>query len=105
MNSIKESLAGGLRWVPQEPHDEELRRKVRLNVITPFLLGLWRQGAFGSDPPEDVFTVKCDAENNPPAEVQAGNFRVEVYFHPVSPVETIVLTIGQQDSGASAQEA
>lgn len=104
-NFVKVSLREGLRWVAQEPHDEELRRKVKFNVITPFLLGLWRQGAFGSDPPEQVFTVKCDAENNPPAEVKLGNFKVEIYFYPVKPAETIIIIVGQQESGATASEA
>jgi phage tail sheath protein FI len=52
-----------------------------------------------------VFTVKCDAENNPPADVDQGIFRVEVYFYPVRPVETIILIVGQQPSGASVSEA
>jgi len=104
-NFVKSSLRDGLRWVAQEPHSEELRRAVRLNVVTPFLLGLWRQGAFGSDPADKVFTVKCDAQNNPPADVNLGNFKVEVYFYPVKPAETIIITVGQQESGASSQEA
>jgi phage tail sheath protein FI len=104
-NFVKASLRDGLRFVRQEPHSEELRRMVRFNVVTPFLLGLWRRGAFGSDPADSVFTVKCDAENNPPAEMQLGNFRVEVYFYPVRPAETIVIVVGQQDSGATAAEA
>ncbi|MEV0644193.1 hypothetical protein AB0I28_02905 [Phytomonospora sp. NPDC050363] len=104
-NFIKTSLREGLTWVPQEPHSEELRKAVRLNVVTPFLLGLWRQGAFGSDPAEQVFTVKCDAENNPPADVSNGIFTLEVYFYPAKPVEAILIVVGQQDSGASAAEA
>jgi phage tail sheath protein FI len=104
-NFVKVSLRDGLRWVPQEPHDEELRKKVRLNVVTPFLLGLWKQGAFGSDPAEAVFTVKCDASNNPPAEVNLGRFRLEVYFYPVKLAETIIIVVGQQEGGATAGES
>ena len=104
-NFVKTSLRDGLRWVAQEPHDEELRRRVRFNVVTPFLLGLWRQGAFGSDPAEDVFTVRCDGSNNPPAEVNLGRFKLEVYFYPVKPAETIMIVVGQQESGATASEA
>jgi uncharacterized protein len=104
-NFVKSSLRDGLRWVAQEPHDEELRRRVKFNVVTPFLLGLWRQGAFGSDPAEDVFTVRCDASNNPPSEVNLGRFNIEVYFYPVKPAETIVIVVGQQESGATASEA
>ena len=103
-NFVKVSLRDGLRWVAQEPHDDELRRKVKFNVVTPFLLGLWRQGAFGSDPPAQVFTVICDQTNNPPEQVDQGNFTVEVYFYPVKPAETIVIIVGQQESSASASE-
>ncbi|KAM3090243.1 phage tail sheath family protein [Phormidesmis sp. 146-35] len=103
-NFVKSSLRDGLRFVRQEPHSEELRRQVKFNVVTPFLLGLWRQGAFGSDPPDQVFSVKCDGENNPPDEVNLGNFRLEVYLYPVKPAETIIIVVGQQSSGASANE-
>ena len=104
-NFVKLSLKDGLRWVAQEPHSDALRRAVRFNVVTPFLLGLWRQGAFGTDQPDDLFTVICDATNNPPAEVNLGNFRIEVYFYPVKPAETIIIVVGQQESGASASDA
>ena len=104
-NFVKVSLRDSLRFVAQEPHDDALRRRVKFNVVTPFLLGLWRQGAFGSDPAEQVFTVKCDASNNPPAQVQQGFFTLEVFFYPVKPAEKIIITVGQQDSGATASES
>jgi hypothetical protein len=104
-NFVKVSLRDSLRFVAQEPHDEALRRRVKFNVVTPFLMGLWSQGAFGSDPAEQVFTVKCDASNNPPAEVQQGRFTLEVFFYPVKPAEKIIITVGQQDSGAAASES
>jgi phage tail sheath protein FI len=104
-NFVKSSLRDGLRFVRQEPHTSALRRSVNFNVVRPFLLGLWRQGAFGSDPPDMVFTIKCDAENNPPTEVDLGNFGIEVYFYPVKPAETILIVVGQQPNGASAAEA
>jgi phage tail sheath protein FI len=104
-NFVKASLRDGLTFVVQEPHDETLRKMVRFNVVTPFLLGLWRQGAFGSDPAEQVFTVKCDAENNSPQDVANGLFTLEVFFFPAKPVEAILIIVGQQDSGATAAEA
>ena len=52
-----------------------------------------------------MFSVKCDAENNPPAEVNLGNFKVEVYFYPSKPAETVLIVVGQQPSGATAAEA
>jgi len=103
-NFVKTSLKGGLRWVVQEPNDPALWNKVKYNSVTPFLMGLWRLGAFGPGQPNEVFTVKVDAENNPPASIQQGILNVEVYFYPSRPAETIVITIGQQEGGAKASE-
>jgi phage tail sheath protein FI len=65
----------------------------------------WRRGAFGAGTPEQVFTIICDATNNPPDEVDKGNFKLEVYFYPSKPAETILIVVGQQPSGATASEA
>jgi phage tail sheath protein FI len=78
---------------------------IKFNSVVPFLMGLWRQGAFGTGAPEDVFTVICDATNNPPEQVDQGNLNVEIYFYPSKPAETIIITIGQRPSGAAAGEA
>jgi uncharacterized protein len=104
-NYVKSSLKQGLRWVRQEPNRDTLWTSVKHGSVTPFLLGLWRQGAFGTGEPADVFTVICDATNNPPEEVDKGNFKVEVYFYPSKPAETIVIVVGQQASGGSAAES
>ena len=104
-NFVKSSLKSGLRWVVQEPNDDTLWNKVKFNSVNPFLMGLWRRGAFGPGAPADVFTVKIDAENNPPANLQQGILTIEVYFYPSRPAETIILIIGQQEGGATANEA
>ena len=104
-NMVKTSLKYGLRWVVQEPNTEELWKKVKVNTVTPFLMNLWKRGAFGPGAAEDVFTVKCDADNNPPANIQQGIFTVEVYFYPSRPAETVVIIVGQQEGAGSAQEA
>lgn len=104
-NYVKSSLRQGLRWVRQEPNRDSLWNAVKFNAVTPFLMGLWRQGAFGTGQPSEVFTVICDASNNPPSEVDQGNLRVEVYFYPSRPAETIIIIVGQQPSGAKVSEA
>jgi hypothetical protein len=104
-NYVKSSLRQGLRWVRQEPNRTTLWTAVHYGSVRPFLLGLWRQGAFGTGEPDEVFTVVCDESNNPPDEVDKGNFTVEVTFYPSKPAETIVIKVGQQPSGSSAAEA
>lgn len=104
-NYVKSSLKDGLRWVRQEPNRDTLWDIIKYNSVNPFLMGLWRQGAFGTGSPSEVFTVICDQTNNPPDEVDKGNLKIEVYFYPNKPAETIVIIVGQQPSGGSAAEA
>jgi hypothetical protein len=104
-NYVKSSLKTGLSWVRQEPNRSSLWDAIRIQTVNPFLLGLWRQGAFGTGTAAQVFTVICDASNNPPDQVDQGNLTVEIYFYPSRPAETIVIIVGQQPSGASASES
>lgn len=104
-NYVKSSLRQGLRWTRQEPNKDTLWDAVKFGSVTPFLTGLWRQGAFGTGQPADVFTVICDATNNPPDQVQLGFLTVEVYFYPSRPAETIVIKVGQRPGASSATEA
>jgi phage tail sheath protein FI len=103
-NYVKSSLRDGLRWVKQEPNREALWGMIKFGTVTPFLLRLYQAGAFGPGTPADVFTVICDAGNNPPDEIELGNLKVEIYFYPSRPAETILIVIGQQESGATAAE-
>ena len=104
-NFVKSSLRDGLRFVRQQPNTGELQRTVKFNVVTPFLMNLWRRGAFGSDDAKNVFTVRCDDSNNPQSEVDIGNFHIDVTFYPVRPAETVVIVVGQQPTGSSASES
>lgn len=104
-NYVKSTLKTGLRFVRQEPNRDTLWTAIRIQTVTPFLTGLWRQGAFGSGTAAQVFTVICDASNNPQDQVDQGNLKVEVYFYPSKPAETIIIIVGQQPSGATAAEA
>jgi phage tail sheath protein FI len=104
-NFVKSSLRDGLRFVRQQPNSGDLQRTVKFNVVTPFLMNLWRRGAFGSDDAKNVFTVTCDSTNNPPVEVDLGNFHIDVTFYPVRPAETVLIKVGQQPTGSSASES
>jgi phage tail sheath protein FI len=104
-NFVKSSLRTGLRFARQEPNRDSLWTSVKFGAVTPFLMALWRQGAFGTGSPEETFTVIVDETNNPPDQVEQGILKVEVYFYPSRPAETIVIIVGQQPSGGSAAEA
>ncbi len=104
-NYVESSLKTGLRWVVQEPNDDTLWNKIKYNSVTPFLMGLWKRGAFGPGTPEQVFTVRVDAENNPPENIQQGLLNVDIYFYSSRPAEAIVISVGQQEGGATVKES
>ncbi len=104
-NFVKSSLRQGLRWAKQEPNRDFLWGTIKYGTVTPFLMRLWRQGAFGTGAPSEVFSVIIDATNNPPELVDQGVLNLEVYFYPSRPAETIVITVGQRSSGAAVSEA
>ncbi len=101
-NYVKASLREGMRWAKQEPNRERLWNTIKYGTVTPFLQRLYQAGAFGPGAPEEVYTIICGPENNPPDQIQLGNLTVEIYFYPARPAETIIIIIGQ--SGATASE-
>ena len=65
---------------------------------------IWRDGALFGATPEEAFYVKCDAENNPPESVDAGQLICEIGIAPVKPAEFVIFRIFQYSGGASVSE-
>lgn len=91
---IEESLFRGTKWVVFEPNDEPLWAQIRLNVGV-FLNGLFRQGAFQGQTPQEAYYVKCDKETTTQADRNLGIVNIEVGFAPLKPAEFVVITIQQ----------
>jgi len=104
-NFVKSSLKTGLRWVRQEPNRDTLWDSVKYGSLQPFLMGLWRQGAFGTGEPAQVFRIIVDQSNNPPESIEQGILNIEVYFYPSRPAEIIRIQVGQLPSGSTASES
>lgn len=101
-NMIEESISRSTRWVVFEPNDPSLWKKIRRD-ITAFLTPLWRQGALFGATPEEAFFVKCDAETNPPEEVDNGRVVVLIGIAPVKPAEFVIFRIGQGAGGTEVE--
>ena len=101
---IEESIAQSTRWVVFEPNDVGLWKQIVCGV-SAFLTRLWRQGALVGRTPEQAFYVKCDAETNPPENVDLGIVTIEIGIAPVKPAEFVVFRIGQGVAGAQAEPA
>lgn len=102
---VEESIQEGTGWVVFEPNDQLLWNLLARDV-KGFLRRLWRDGALMGATERQAFFVKCDAETNPPENVDAGVLTALVGMAPVKPAEFIVFKISQYAaSAASGEEA
>jgi phage tail sheath protein FI len=102
-NYIEKSILNGTNWVVFEPNDHKLWDSVK-RTITMFLRRVWRDGALFGQIPAQAFFVKCDEENNPPENRDAGILTVEIGVAPVKPAEFVVFRISQFAEGAGLEE-
>jgi len=102
-NYVEESILSGTNWVVFEPNDQKLWDSVR-RTVTMFLRRVWRSGALFGRTPAEAFFVKCDEENNPPENRDAGMLTVEIGIAPVKPAEFVVFRISQFSGGAGLEE-
>jgi phage tail sheath protein FI len=102
-NYVETSILRGTNWVVFEPNDHKLWDSVK-RTITMFLRRVWRDGALFGRTPAEAFFVKCDEENNPPENRDAGILTVELGIAPVKPAEFVVFRISQYAQGAALEE-
>ncbi len=102
-NYVEKSILMGTNWVVFEPNDPKLWDSVK-RTITMFLRRVWRDGALFGQTPAQAFFVKCDAENNPAENRDAGMLTVEIGIAPVKPAEFVIFRISQFADGAGLEE-
>jgi uncharacterized protein len=102
-NYVEKSILQGTNWVVFEPNDPKLWDSVK-RTVTMFLRRVWRDGALFGRQPAQAFFVKCDEENNPPENRDAGILTVEIGIAPVKPAEFVVFRISQFAEGAGLEE-
>ncbi|WP_112242957.1 phage tail sheath family protein [Kribbella monticola] len=102
-NYLEKSILGGTQWVVFEPNDEFLWSSAE-RIISMFLRRVWRTGALFGRTPEEAYYVKCDAENNPPENRDAGILTVDIGVAPVKPAEFVVFRLSQFAEGQELQE-
>jgi phage tail sheath protein FI len=100
-NYVEDSIQHGTQWAVFEPNDYGLWQRLKRDV-TSFLLRPYRDGALFGATPDEAFYVKCDAETNPPDQIDAGMVVVEIGMCPVKPAEFVVFRVTQLATGAGA---
>ena len=73
--------------------------------ITIFLLGLHEAGMFAGATPDESFLVRCDLDNNPPAERDLGHLIAEICVAPSKPFEFVLLRVGRVGDTLEVTEA
>ena len=97
ISAIIRSMVQNLQWVVFEPNDPRLWKSIT-HSVSFFLMGLWKQGYFKGNSPEEAFYVKCDQETNPQESRDAGQVVVEVGVAPVRPAEFIVFRVAEESA-------
>jgi phage tail sheath protein FI len=91
---LRRSIESGLSWVTFEPNTPQTWDTVHRQVHY-FLEKLFEQGMLAGGKAEGAFYVKCDAETNPPEQVDLGQLVCEIGVAPVYPTEFMVIHISQ----------
>lgn len=92
---LKQSIYRGTQWAVFEPNDKPLWDQLKA-AIDDFMMGEFRRGALAGTKPDEAFIVKCDAELNPPSEVNAGRVNMEILFAPLKPSEFVIIRLAQK---------
>ncbi|MGN6105861.1 MAG: phage tail sheath family protein [Kofleriaceae bacterium] len=97
---LRRSLEAGFAWITFEPNTDRTWDLVRGRTVA-FLSELHVAGMLVGGNPEQAFFVRCDAENNPPEQVDSGMLICDIGVAPVSPAEFIMISLTQTMTGPS----
>ena len=94
---IRTAVIEDMQWVVFEPNNARTRSKVYRSLL-PMLSSQYNAGALwtpGSVEGENgAYYVKCDNENNPPADVEAGKLTCRIGIRPTPPAEFVIFNLG-----------
>lgn len=94
--SIKESV----QEFVFAPNTHQTRDDLR-STISAFLYRMWQEGRLDGRTHREAYEVRCDRDNNPDANVEAGVLTVDVRVRPVFPAEFVLLRFAQLESQAT----
>ncbi len=99
---LRRSLEAGFAWVTFEPNEPRTWDLIR-GRTNAFLSDLLQRGMLMGGNAEQAFFVKCDAETNPPEQIDSGLLICDIGVAPVTPAEFIMISLTQTMTGPSAE--
>jgi len=100
---MRKALADQTRWAVFEPNGPDLWDRLRIG-LNHYLALVRRAGMLQGLSDAEAFFVRCDEDNNPQSEINAGRVNIDVGLALRYPAEFIVIKIGQFDGGTSTAE-
>jgi phage tail sheath protein FI len=97
---LRRSLEAGFAWTTFEPNTPDTWDQVKRRTEA-FLTDLYTIGMLAGGNAGEAFFVKCDAENNPPEQVDNGLLVCDVGVAPVAPAEFIMISLVQTMGGTT----
>jgi phage tail sheath protein FI len=91
---LEESIRQGLQWAVFEPNNEALWTRVRSQVDN-FMYGVFAQGAFPANRPQDAFFVRCGLDTMTQDDIDDGRLIILIGIATIRPAEFVILRIGQ----------
>jgi phage tail sheath protein FI len=91
---LRRSLDAGFAWVSFEPNTPYTWDSVRRRTVS-FLTDLYNRGMLVGGNADEAFFVKCDAETNPPDQVDDGILLCQIGVAPTIPTEFIMISLVQ----------
>jgi len=101
---IEESLRRSTEFAVFENNDAVLWARLR-NVAERILRPIWSDGGLKGASATEAFRIICDASNNTPDVIAAGEVRMDVGVALQYPAEFVIIRLSQYDGGASSVTA
>ena len=103
LNYIKANVNQISQFAVFEPNGERLWSDLSAR-ISNFLANFWSNGGLRGNSASDAYYIVCNATNNTPASIEAGEVNIEVGVSLQTPAEFIVINISQFAGGNQIQE-
>ncbi|WP_157247803.1 phage tail sheath C-terminal domain-containing protein [Nonomuraea typhae] len=100
---LRKTLADTSRFAVFEPNGPDLWERVRL-VLTKYLSGLLKAGVLAGQSESEAFFVRCDQDNNPQSQINAGRLNIDIGVALRYPAEFVIIRLGQHHGGTDSAE-
>jgi hypothetical protein len=100
---LRKALSDQSRWAVFEPNGQDLWDKLRIS-LTHYLSLVRKAGMLAGVSDAEAFFVRCDGDNNPQSEINAGRVNIDIGVALRYPAEFVIIKIGQFDGGTDTAE-